>query len=30
MQHGEAAMAGNVKVVEGWVKELEAKIAKLS
>jgi nuclear migration protein JNM1 len=30
MQQGEAAMAGNVKVVEGWVKELEAKIAKLS
>ncbi|KAB5580143.1 Dynamitin-domain-containing protein [Coniochaeta sp. 2T2.1] len=30
MQQGEAAMGGNMKVVEGWVKELEAKVAKLS
>lgn len=30
MQQGEAAMGGNVKVVEGWVGELEAKMAKLS
>lgn len=30
MQHGEEAMGGNVKVVEGWVKDLEEKIAKLS
>lgn len=30
MQQGEAAMGGNMKAVEGWVKELEAKMATLS
>lgn len=30
MQQGEAAMGANVKVVEGWVKELEGKMAALS
>jgi nuclear migration protein JNM1 len=30
MQHGEAAMTGNVKVVEGWVKDLEQKMAEMS
>ncbi|KAH8891915.1 hypothetical protein GQ53DRAFT_719706 [Thozetella sp. PMI_491] len=30
IQEGEAAMTGNMKVVEGWVKDLEEKMAKLS
>jgi nuclear migration protein JNM1 len=30
MRQGEAAMGGNMKVVEGWVKDLEAKMAKIS
>ncbi|KAK3942174.1 Dynamitin-domain-containing protein [Diplogelasinospora grovesii] len=30
MGDGEASMAGNMKVVEGWVKELEGRMAKLS
>jgi nuclear migration protein JNM1 len=30
MKEGETAMSGNMKVVEGWVKELEAKMAQLS
>lgn len=30
MEHGEAAMGENAKVVEGWVKELETKVAKLT
>ncbi len=28
-QDGEASMGGNMKVIEGWVKELEAKMAEL-
>jgi nuclear migration protein JNM1 len=30
MRDGDAAMEGNTEMVEGWVKDLEAKIAKLS
>lgn len=30
MQQGETAMGGNMKVVEGWVRELEEKMAKMS
>ncbi|KAI1813322.1 Dynamitin-domain-containing protein [Poronia punctata] len=30
MKEGETAMSGNMTVVEGWVKELEAKVAQLS
>ncbi|KAI0523773.1 Dynamitin-domain-containing protein [Xylaria bambusicola] len=30
MGEGEASMSGNMKVIEGWVKELEAKMAQLS
>jgi len=30
MQQGDAAMGGNVRVVEGWVRDLETKMAKLS
>ncbi|KAI3323386.1 Dynamitin-domain-containing protein [Xylariaceae sp. AK1471] len=30
MREGETAMSGNMKVVDGWVKELEAKMAHLS
>ena len=30
MEEGEASMSGNMKVIEGWVKELEAKMAQLS
>jgi nuclear migration protein JNM1 len=30
MREGETAMSGNMEVVEGWVKELEAKMAQLS
>ncbi|KAI0394796.1 Dynamitin-domain-containing protein [Xylariaceae sp. FL0594] len=30
MKEGETAMSGNMKVVEGWVKELESKMARLS
>ncbi|KAK5630015.1 hypothetical protein RRF57_005730 [Xylaria bambusicola] len=29
MDEGEASMSGNMKVIEGWVKELEAKMAQL-
>lgn len=29
MREGEGAMAGNTKVVEGWVRELETRVAKL-
>lgn len=30
VQEGDSAMKGNAKVMDGWVKELEARIAKLS
>ncbi|GAP83351.1 putative dynactin subunit [Rosellinia necatrix] len=30
MSEGQTSMSGNMKVVEGWVKELEAKMAQLS
>jgi len=30
MKEGETAMSGNMKVVEGWLKELESKMAQLS
>lgn len=30
MKEGESAMSGNMKVIEGWVKDLEAKTASLS
>ncbi|KAF2965144.1 hypothetical protein GQX73_g8429 [Xylaria multiplex] len=30
MSEGETSMSGNMKVIEGWVKELEAKMAALS
>ncbi|KAI1273397.1 Dynamitin-domain-containing protein [Xylaria sp. FL0933] len=30
MSEGDTSMAGNMKVIEGWVKELEAKMAQLS
>jgi nuclear migration protein JNM1 len=29
MKQGESVMSGNMKVVEGWVKELEQKMEKL-
>ncbi|ROT35281.1 hypothetical protein SODALDRAFT_284115 [Sodiomyces alkalinus F11] len=30
IQQGDAAMSGNMKVMEGWIKDLEARMAKLS